>query len=143
MTNKLENKYLYPVVLVLFLDFLFTLIGQPSEYWRSFSSVNEGSPLGFITLKVNPLLFVFFGLLYLTVMVILIKKLPLLLGEVLALSLYLGHIWGSSSWLQTLCQKLGYLSIGFSYWYLNIAYFFLIAAISIFLTQNKKCNPFL
>lgn len=122
------------------LDFLFTMIGQPSNYWTDFSYVNEGSPLGFNLLKINPIYFLIFCLLYLLTMVVLIKKLPFKIGAILALSLFLGHSWGSSSWVYHLFQKIGFETTMFSHWYLTIGYLTIISMISVFLVVGKN-NP--
>lgn len=88
MVKKVYGRFIYPVILVMALDFLFTVIGQPNSYWINSANVNEGSPLGFNLLKINPFLFLIFCAVYLSVMVILIRKLPLILGAILALSLF-------------------------------------------------------
>jgi hypothetical protein len=138
--KRVPIKFIYPVILVMCLDFLFTMIGQPANYWTDFSKVNEGSPLGFNLLKINPIYFLIFCLLYLFAMVVLIKKLPFKIGAILALSLFLGHSYGSSSWVYYLFQKMGFETSMFSHWYLTIGYLAIISMISVFLVVGKN-NP--
>ncbi len=136
--RRIPKKFIYPVALVMVLDFLFTMIGQPSSYWANFSNVNEGSPLGFNLLRINPLFFLIFCAIYLLAMIILIRKLPLFIGATLALSLFLGHVWGSSSWVYTLFRKMGFAGGGFSRWYLVVGYFILISIISVLIIIKEK-----
>jgi len=136
--KRIPFKYIYPVILVMCLDFLFTMIGQPANYWTDFSYVNEGSPLGFNLLKINPFYFLIFCLIYLLAMVVLIKKLPFKIGAILALSLFLGHSWGSSSWVYYLFQKMGFKMAMFFDWYLIVGYLAIISMISVFLIVGKN-----
>jgi len=114
------------------------MIGQPANYWTDFNYVKEGSPIGFNLLKINPTYFLIFCLLYLIAMVILIKKLPFKIGSILALSLFLGHSWGSSSWVYHLFQKMGFETTTFSHWYLTISYLTIISIISVFIIFRKN-----
>jgi len=136
--KRVPRKFIYPVALVMVLDFLFTMIGQPSSYWANFSNVNEGSPLGFTLLNINPFLFLLFCAIYLLAMIILIRKLPLIIGAVLGLSLFLGHAWGSSSWVYPLFRKMGFAGGGFSRWYLAVGYFILISLITVLIIIKEK-----
>ena len=136
--KRVPRKFTYPVILVMVFDFLFTLIGQPTNYWINFSNVNEGSPLGFNLLKINPFFFLIFCAIYLLAMVILIRKLPLFVGATLALSLFLGHSWGSSTWVYHLFRKMGFILGGFSDWYLTVGYFVLISLVSVLIIVKEK-----
>ena len=138
--KRVPSKYIYPVALVMCLDFLFTMIGQPANYWTNYSYVNEGSPLGFNLLKINPIYFLTYCLLYLLAMIILIKKLPFKIGAILALSLFLGHCWGSSTWVYYLFQKMGFEMPIFSHWYLTVGYLATISVISVLIVFGKN-NP--
>ncbi|MCJ7804356.1 hypothetical protein MUP35_01290 [Patescibacteria group bacterium] len=136
--RRIPKKFIYPVALVMILDFLFTVIGQPSNYWTNFGNVDEGSPLGFNLLRIKPLFFLIFCAIYLLVMMILIRKSPLFIGATLGLSLFLGHVWGSSTWVYTLFHKMGFNLRGFSNWYLTVGYFILISLITVLIVTKEK-----
>ena len=140
--SKKNLLILSPVILVMILDLVFTLVGQPPQYWQNYSYFNEGSPLG-QTLMLNPFGFILFFTSYILFVVILSGILPRPLNIMFALSFYLGHIWGSSTWLGTIYYKIS----GNSYyvwnesWYLSIGYFIFIAIISgFFINKWLKIN---
>ena len=137
--EKLPQKFIYPVILVMLFDFAFTFLGQSKGYWLNYSKVNEGSPLGFSLLSSHPLYFLLFCLFYLLLVIILMKKLPAFLASVFGLSLFLGHVWGSSSWLPRLFYKLGLYNPNniFSHWYFSVGYFIFISLISVLIISKK------
>jgi hypothetical protein len=119
-----------PVIFVMLLDLFFTFWGQPEIYWQNFSFFSEGSPLGQF-LMLNPLYFFVFFAFYLVFVTVLTGVLPRPLNFIVALSFYLGHIWGSSSWLDTIFYKLtGIMITGSIYWYLNVGYLIIISIVS-------------
>jgi hypothetical protein len=133
---KISNSFskdkillLLPVILVMLLDLIFTLFGQPDYYWQNHSLFNEGSPLGQI-LMLNPAVFIAAFVFYIAFVIFLSAILPKPLNIVFALSFYLGHVWGSSTWLETIFYKLTGNYYAGDAWYLNIFYFIFIAAIS-------------
>ena len=62
--SKNNLLILAPVILVMILDLVFTLVGQPAYYWQNYSFFNEGSPLGQILMQ-NPVYFILFSIFYL------------------------------------------------------------------------------
>ena len=136
--EKLPKQFVYPVILVMLLDFSFTMIGQPPSYWTNFNNLNEGSPIGVNLLSINPLYFLIFCAIYLSIMILLIRKLPLIPGAILALSLFLGHSYGSSSWVDLLLHKAGFDLGNFSQWYSTIGYFVLLSIISVLMVTKAK-----
>ncbi len=145
---KKENTHpglIYPIALVMTLDAVFTLAGQPEGYWTNFSRVNEVSPFGFFALTKNPLLFTVTFLAYMFVVVYLFKKLPHPLDLILGLTVFLGHAFGSSTWIPILYTKFNFPTTFFSNWYTTITYFILLSIASVFLTiysgkENSKKN---
>ncbi|OHA88477.1 MAG: hypothetical protein A2653_00510 [Candidatus Zambryskibacteria bacterium RIFCSPHIGHO2_01_FULL_43_25] len=137
--KKLPRQVTIPVLMVMILDGLFTLVGQPAGYWNNPSLVREGSPLGFSLLLHNPFFFILFFIIYLTVVYWGLKKLPIVISLPGAIALFLGHVWGSSSWLSVLYRKFGFEIFDFYNWWLSISYFVVIAIItSLFILRVDK-----
>lgn len=120
-----------PVILVMFFDLFFTLFGQPDYYWQNPSYFNEGSPLGKF-LMLNPFHFILFFFFYILLVIALTSFAPRPLNLIFGISFYLGHVWGSSTWLTVIFRKLTGVSLLWNDWYLYIGYFVFIAAISAF-----------
>ena len=119
---------LTPVILVMILDLVFTVVGQSAYYWQNYGFFNEGSPLGQI-LMLNPACFILFFIFYLLFVIFLLGFLPKPFNIMVAVGFFLGHAWGSASWIPTIFHKLtGVYTI--NDWYLNIGYFVIIAMIS-------------
>ena len=117
-----------PVILVMILDLTFTLVGQPDHYWENYSLLNESSPLGASLLSLHPGYFIVFFVFYFLFVLFLIVNLKRPLNIIVALSFFLGHAWGSSSWIPILAYR--YTSIYIDSWYLMIGYFIIIAVAS-------------
>jgi len=132
-----RSVFLRPILLVTLLDAIFTVIGQPSEYWQEFRNASEGSPLGFHFLQLHPWLFLFFMGIYMGGIILFLKRLPLFWSSVLGLTLFIGHAYGSSSWIYTIYLKLGFPDLLFTQWYLIIGYFLLISLLTIFLVKGQ------
>jgi hypothetical protein len=134
---KIKNPFsknnlfiLAPVLLVMILDLIFTMTGQPDYYWQNHAFTNEGSPLGQIIMSANPVYFILFFVFYLVFVIVLVGLLPRPLNIMTGLGFLFGHIWGSSTWLGTIYEKLiGDYFTG-NDWYLKIGYFIAIAIIS-------------
>lgn len=126
-----KNNFLIiaPLILVMVLDLVFTMAGQPAYYWQDYSFFNEGSPLG-QTLMLNPVYFISFSIFYLFFVIFLISFLPKPFNIMTAIAFFLGHVWASSSWLGTFFYKITGNYFTGDVWYLNIGYFIIIAAIS-------------
>ncbi len=119
---------LAPLILVTFLDFVFTLAGQPASYWQSFNLSNEASPLGFSLLSQNPIYFILFFIFYLLLILFLSVNLPRPFNIMIWIGFFLGHSWGSASWLSILSRR--YPSIYIDDWYLTIGYFIFVAIVA-------------
>ena len=132
--NKLLSKnnllILTPVILVMILDLVFTIVGQSAFYWQNYGFFNEGSPLGQI-LMLNPAYLILFFIFYILFVIFLVEFLPKPFNIIVAVSFFLGHAWGSSTWVPAIFRKLtGVYTI--DDWWLIIGYFVIIAIISSF-----------
>jgi len=126
--SKSNILILIPVILVMVLDLIFTLVGQPDHYWKNYGLFNESSPLGASLLSLHPGYFIIFFIFYLLFVLFLIVNLKRPLNIIVALSFFLGHVWGSSTWVTSLVYC--YTSINIDSWYLIIGYFIIIAVVS-------------
>ena len=117
-----------PLAVVMLLDGIFTLMGQPEAYWQDYTLFNEGSPLGQI-LMLNPLYFISFFIIYVILATILATNLKRPFNIIVWLGFFLGHAWGASTWVQTIFVNLtGIYEI--DRWYLVVGYLAVISIIS-------------
>lgn len=94
---------LVPLVLLLSLDFWFTLAGQPYSYWQgSYHHCNEGSPPGRMLLKAGPGYFITAYILWVVAACTLVGRMPKYLDTAFVWGVVMGHAWGSSSWLPSM-----------------------------------------
>lgn len=131
--SKNNLLVLAPVILVMLFDLIFTLVGQSEIYWtKSYRFFNEGSPLGEILLGYHPGYFVLFFVFYLLFVLFLTTNLKRPLNIIVAIGFFLGHVWGSSSWIPLLVLRFSSYKnyLNFNEWYPTIGYFILIAIIS-------------
>jgi hypothetical protein len=131
LNNPFSKPYLFfvfPLILVMVLDLVFTLIGQSQDYWRNFQFFNEANPLAGFLLSHHPALFVLFFFIYLVFILFLTVNLKKPFNLILYIFFFLIHSWGSSSWLSELffSYQANYLSD----WYLHIGYFVFISLVS-------------
>lgn len=117
-----------PLVIVMMLDGIFTMAGQPEAYWQNYALFNEGSPLG-QSLMLNPAYFISFFLAYLILVSVLVISLKRPFNIMVWLGFFLGHAWGGSTWVNTILFKLTGIC-GIDGWYLMVGYFVLIAIIT-------------
>jgi len=127
--SKSNILIVIPVILVMILDLTFTLVGQPEYYWQNYEFFNEGSPLGFILFSHHPAYFVLFFAIYLLLVLVLVTNLMRPFNIMVAVAFFLGHSWGSSSWVPAIFYKLTGIDTIDS-WYLIIGYFIVVAIIS-------------
>ncbi|GAB4158541.1 MAG: hypothetical protein Fur003_2370 [Candidatus Dojkabacteria bacterium] len=120
--DKLPKPIIPPIIAAIFCDLFFTLLGQPDSYWNDASKVSEGSPLGVLTLSNSPFTFILFMILYALFIIFLLKKLNFRLALPLGITVALGHIYGSSSWISLLTYKVLGHDKAFLSWYLLIGY---------------------
>ena len=128
MISKSNLLLLAPLALVMLLDMVFTLVGQPDYYWQNYQLFNEGSPLG-QSLMLNPAYFLLFFAFYIPFVLFLTVNLRRPFNIIVYLVFFLGHAWGSSSWVPSMFYK----ATGIyptENWYLIIGYFATVAVIS-------------
>ena len=119
--SKNNLTILAPMILVMVLDLVFTLVGQPKGYWQDYGLFNEASPLGQI-LMLHPAYFILFFIFYLVFVIFLAGFLPKPFNIMVGVGFFLGHVWGSSTWLGTIFHG--------DVWYLTVGYFIFIAVVS-------------
>ena len=125
-----------PIILVMVLDLVFTMAGQPQCYWEDHSLCHESSPIGKLLLSIGPMYFIASFAMYMICILVLVIKLPRLLSSMLFIAVFLGHAWGGASWVPTLYKILPLTEI--NEWYLCIGYFVCIAVISSFCFFGNK-----
>lgn len=126
MQSFFKSKRIIFILSILFpmgIDGIFTLAGQPSGYWREFTLVNEASPAR-ILLQIHPLFFLLFGIIYATITVFLLMKLPWKFALPLGILVYTGHVWGNTTWIPRLVSI---TSAPIPYWYVDEGYFVIVA----------------
>lgn len=131
INNPFSKAYIFvifPLILVMFLDLIFTLIGQSQDYWRNFQFFNEANPLAGFLLSHHPALFFLLFCVYLILILFLVVNLKKPLNLIFYIFFFLIHSWGSSSWLSELLFS--YQANYSSDWYLNIGYFIFISLAS-------------
>lgn len=126
--SRSNSLILIPVIVVMVLDLIFTMVGQSNYYWQNYSLFNEASPLGALLLSLHPGYFILFFIFYLLFVLFLLVNLKRPLNIIAAVGFFLGHAWGSSSWIPILAYR--YDLINVNNWYLTIGYFIIIAIIS-------------
>jgi len=136
--KKLAEYFIWPIIFVLILDCCFTLIGQPGDYWQNFNAISESSPIGFFLLKINPILFIDAFIVYMVVIYVILRKIPQSAAIIVGLSLFLGHVWGSASWLPVIYHQYKFPRFEFYQWWLTISYFVIIAIASVILIRIRR-----
>ncbi|MDD5144928.1 MAG: hypothetical protein PHW72_02290 [Candidatus Pacebacteria bacterium] len=126
--SKTRFLALLPLILVMILDLVFTLVGQPKGYWQNYEFFNEAGPLGKFFLSLHPVSFVGFLIIYILFVLFFVSNLKKPLSIIVYITFFLGHVWGSSSWIPLLFNRFSSLRI--DDWYLNIGYFVIIAIIT-------------
>ncbi len=118
-----------PLAIVMILDGVFTMAGQPDAYWQNYTLFNEGSPLG-QSLMLNPAHFISFFIAYVVLVAILVVSLKRPLNVIVWLGFFLGHAWGGSTWAPKIFFDLTGIVANIDRWYLVVGYFILIAVIA-------------
>lgn len=124
-----------PLILVMVLDLIFTIVGQPEDYWQNYSFFNELNPIGQILLSVGPIYWILVSILYIVFVLFLIANLPRPFNIMAAIAFFLGHAWGSASWVVEIIYK--FFLVEVNYWSANIIYFIIIAIISGFCISKR------
>ncbi len=126
--NPLFLAFLFPALV----DGIVTLLGQDAQYWQNYRTVNEASPAYFFLIT-HPMLYIFGGVLWFSLLYLLVRRLHEPWNLVLTVTLIAGHAWGSSSWLIKMMREQGIflpsdrISL-LQGWTLLVVYFVLIGA---------------
>ena len=102
--NPLFEIFLLPAIL----DVVFTVVGQPKEYWTSgYKVFSEAAPV-YIFLQIHPAVFIIVTLaIWLPFTYWLTKTLKSSFNVWAATALLLGHGYNSVAWLRIICRNLG------------------------------------
>jgi membrane-associated HD superfamily phosphohydrolase len=102
--NPLFSVFLIPAVA----DVIFTVVGQPKEYWTSgYKVFSEAAPV-YVFLQIHPLLFIFTTLIiWLPFTYWLTKKLRSPFNVWATMALLIGHGYNSVAWLRKICASFG------------------------------------
>lgn len=135
--DRLPPIFALPPMMLIVVDGIFTLVGQPEGYWSGEVLPNESNPFASEWLIVHPALFLLGGLFYMVAVYLLMIKLRFVFAATLALNVYLWHIWGSSTWLFTLYVKAGLPVFDDLWWWLNVVYLSLVSIITVFIIRRQ------
>jgi len=131
MENFLSKKnfsILWPLILVMVLDLIFTLAGQPEIYWRNYKLYSESNPLAAFLLGKHPMLFILAYIFYLLFILVLSANLKRPFSFILIISVFLIHVWATTSWVPTLAYRLFAPKI--NWFYLSAAYLVFIGLVT-------------
>lgn len=124
--------FMATVLLVMILDEVATLLGQSSEYWTDHSQFNEAFPFSWIVK--GPWWFTLQGAAYAVGVMLLLYFLPKKFSLYLGLLAFIGHAWGSSSWIWRLLTKFNFFP---DHWYWASLIYFALIAIPLSLSLNR------
>ncbi len=130
-----SKSLLFVYIVPAFTDWLFTVLGQPDDYWIDFKVINEINPFANFMLSIHPAFFVLGTLIFYFIFALIIERLKEPLNLAFAFFLMTAHSWGLSSWTFLILRKYGiydpYSSFSASIaWTIQVAYFILIGFIA-------------
>lgn len=128
--SKQNLSIVWPLVLVMVLDLIFTLAGQPEIYWRNHKLYSESNPLAAFLLGKHPILFIFAYISYFFLILFLSANLKRPFSFILIISLFLIHVWATTSWVPTLAYRLFSSQIKINWFYSSIAYLTFIGLVT-------------
>lgn len=126
--SKRNLSILWPLILVMVLDLVFTLAGQPAIYWRNHKLYNEGNPLGAFLLGKHPFLFILAYIFYFLFILFLSANLKRPFNFILIISIFLIHTWATTSWVPILVYRL--FSPNMNWFYSSTVYLVFIGAMA-------------
>ena len=136
--SKRNLSILWPLILVMVLDLIFTLSGQPEIYWRNYKLYNESNPLAAFLMGKHPALFILAYIFYFLFVLILAANAKRPFSFILVITVFLIHAWASTSWVPTLAYRLFSPEIKIDWFYSSIAYLIFIG-----LATGLSVNKFL
>jgi len=139
LTKKLSDFIILPVLLAMFLDAVFTLLGKPQQYWNSANFIVDGIPQTYTQITSNPIYFIGAVAIYIVTIIMIIKMLPHQPKLLLGVFMLLLHTYKSNEWVPILFTKYKISTIPIENSYLTLGYFALVSLISsIFIYNHIK-----
>lgn len=132
MKNLFSKQNIFilgPLILVMFLDLIFTSVGQSTSYWRDSTIVNEANPLARALLVKHYAYFLLGSFVYGLIIMFLLAKLKRPFNIMLGIGVFISHLFGSASWTPEVFDKITGNYEYEMYWYLLSGYFIIIAVI--------------
>jgi hypothetical protein len=129
-TDKLVCRLRWMVLVVMLMDAIITLIGQPPSFWKDPGTVNEHDPLVRFFLARGVLAYAIGGLLYICGSLYIASVVPRPFGLAILFYVLLGHFWGATSWMV----------YGFQFGYVLINLFQVSVAVLITLALGKEIH---
>ncbi len=94
------------MLIVMILDFGFTLLGQPDKYWGGdYQFTNERFPVANFLLSVHPAAFIGFFILWIALAICAVRILRPPWVFIFGIAVILAHFWGSILWIPRLCAS--------------------------------------
>jgi len=97
--DKVVLRLRWVMALVMFLDGVCTLIGQPPSYWHDFGRAQELDYFPRLFLVHGYMAFIIASLLYATGAILIVSFVPRKISLVILFTLLLGHFRGASAWM--------------------------------------------
>ncbi len=123
---KSKSIFVIAVLLPNVIDHIVTLLGQPSEYWQNYAKSNEAALI--TLLGHGPIIFIIGSIVYISILAFLLFKLPSKYSLPLGIFAFVGHAWGSASWIPGILYS---HNINANEWVVSLVYFLVL---SIFLS---------
>ena len=95
----MKNRLCWLLVAVIAFDFGITIFGQPSSYWHSPQTADEGNPVFRWFMYQGAVCYLAFILAYLVGVLALITRLPRQAAVITGLVFLLSHYFAGSTWL--------------------------------------------
>jgi hypothetical protein len=119
---KTKNFFVIAVLTPLLIDHAVTLYGQPAAYWVDHTQMNEAALI--TLLGFGPAAFIVGTVAYALIVMFLLLKLPMKYSLPLGIFAFVGHVWGSSSWIPEILES---NNISVSYWLVSLGYFLILS----------------
>jgi hypothetical protein len=99
-TDKIVRRLRWTTLLVMLLDAVITVIGQPASFWHDPSTTTEGNPIVRFFLARGIIPYVVVGSLYVAGTLVIASITPKRIGLTILFFTILGHSFGFTTWLR-------------------------------------------
>lgn len=141
--NNTGHIDFFPIYMVMFLDALFSLIGQPRSYWLTYSNPNEANPVAFWLLSMAPAFFLIGVLIYASILFIFFLKFRGSVKLIFIMFVFLAHFFASSAWILHIYKNITNKPEGdYIYFYLVLSYVLMITLV-VYFSWKKHLIKFL